>query len=150
VLLGSDWIANLLDRPDFVKWMSKVTPAKIEEFNKLPHEQKALFTEDMRKIADAARNKGIKVSPDLDQWLMKERSIGEGRIAGASAAGASQKKRNDLVDEWNKAHPDKQVTPPQPSSSPSSTEAPQTMGGQSRNQTHTHVWNPETQTIEAV
>lgn len=150
VLMGSDWIANLLDRPDFVKWMSKVTPAKIEEFNKLPPEQKALFTEDMRKIADAARNKGIKVSPDLDQWLMKERSIGEGRIAGASAAGASQKKRNDLVDEWNKAHPDKQVTPPQPSSSPSSTEAPQTMGGQSRNQTHTHVWNPETQTIEAV
>jgi hypothetical protein len=133
VLMGSDWIANLLDRPDFVKWMSKVTPAKIEEFNKLPPEQKALFTEDMRKIADGARKKGIKVSPDLDQWLMmdKERSIGEGRIAGASAAGASQKKRNDLVDEWNKAHPDKQVTLPQPSTSPSSTEAPQTMGGQS-------------------
>jgi len=37
-----------------------------------------------------------------------------------------------------------QVTPPQ------STDSPQTIGGQSSNKTHTHIWNPKTGQIEAV
>jgi hypothetical protein len=121
VLGGSHLLANLIERPDVAAWISKITPEKAAEWNKLPPEQKSLFAEDMKTLLEEADKKKKPVSPALRMF-----------VTGITVSQKAQepKTTQELVDEWNKSHPDKQVTLPQPSTSPSSTEAPQTMGGQ--------------------
>ncbi len=63
VLAGSHMLANLVERPDVAAWLSNITEKDAAQFRKLPPEQKALFTEDMKKLGDAAQKKGIKLSP---------------------------------------------------------------------------------------
>lgn len=69
VLGGSHAIAALLDKPSVVNWISKISPKDIAEFEKLPPEQKALFTKDMRDLAQAAKAKGVAVSPALSTFI---------------------------------------------------------------------------------
>ena len=57
MLVGSHGIANLMDKPEVAAWVEKVTPKDVAEFDKLPSEQKALFTQDMRDLADAAKER---------------------------------------------------------------------------------------------
>ena len=89
VLLGSQVLANLMDKPEVAAWVEKVTPKDVAEFDKLPYEQKALFTQDMRDLADAARNKGKPVSPALTRFLTKPAVKWGTRAAGAYAGVAN-------------------------------------------------------------
>jgi hypothetical protein len=83
VLLGSQVLANLMDKPEVAAWVEKVTPRDVAEFDKLPPEQKALFTQDMRDLADAAAKKGKPVSPALTRFLGKPVVKWGTRAAGA-------------------------------------------------------------------
>ena len=83
VLLGSQVLANLMDKPEVAAWVEKVTPKDVAEFDKLPPEQKALFTQDMRDLADAAAKKGKPVSPALTRFLGKPVVKWGTRAAGA-------------------------------------------------------------------
>ena len=72
VLAGSHMLANLLENPKVSSWLTKVTDRDTEVWNKLPPEQKSLFTEDMRQLLEAAKDKNIKVSPALDAFVAGE------------------------------------------------------------------------------
>jgi hypothetical protein len=112
VLLGSQVLANLMDKPEVAAWVEKVTPKDVAEFDKLPPEQKALFTQDMRDLADAAAKKGKPVSPALTRFLGKPVVKWGTRAAGAYAGVANanrpsleemKKKAADLLDQMYKS-----------------------------------------------
>ena len=99
VLAGSHMMANLLEKPGVANWIAKLTPHDAAAFDKLPPEQKALFTEDMKQLLQAAKAKGMEVSP---AWSIF--------IAGT---GAPQKPTlDDLKKQVQKAKP--QLPTPQP------------------------------------
>ena len=89
VLVGSHWLADLMDKPGVAAWVEKVTPKDVAEFDKLPPEQKALFTQDMRDLADAAAKKGKPVSPALTRFLSKPVVKWGTRAAGGYAGVAN-------------------------------------------------------------
>jgi len=69
VLAGSHILANLIERPDVTAWLSRVTEKDAAVWDKLPPEQKALFTQDMKQLVDAANKKGVKVSPAMAAFV---------------------------------------------------------------------------------
>ena len=69
VLAFSHVIANLVERPDVANWLSKVTGKDVQMWQKLPEEQKALFTDDMRALVKEADNKHLPVSPVLRAFI---------------------------------------------------------------------------------
>ena len=68
MLVGSHWLADLMDKPGVAAWVEKVTPKDVAEFDKLPPEQKALFTQDMRDLADAPQRK-------VSQYLLRSQGF---------------------------------------------------------------------------
>jgi hypothetical protein len=93
VFIGSHMLANLVERPDVATWLSKVTDKDVAQWEKLPPEQKAIFTDDMKQLSEAAKEKGITVSPSLIGFL-----------AGAGLASQNQKKSDPLDDVKKKAN----------------------------------------------
>lgn len=69
VLLGSHALANLLERPEFAEWVGKVTPKVLQGIDKLPPEERAVFTQNLRQVADTARKKKMRVSPALTAFV---------------------------------------------------------------------------------
>lgn len=106
VLAGSHMLANLLEHPEVSAWLSKFTPKDAAGFEKLTPEQKALFTQDMTQLVDAAKAKGIKVSPALTRF-----------IAGSAAAETPNQQPLDQVKqkaEQVQSAPASQATTPPP------------------------------------
>ena len=69
VLAFSHVIANLVERPDVANWLSKVTDKDVQMWQKLPEEQKALFTDDMKALVKEADNKHLPVSPVMRAFV---------------------------------------------------------------------------------
>jgi hypothetical protein len=147
VLLGSQVLANLMDKPEVAAWVEKVTPKDVAEFDKLPPEQKALFTQDMRDLADAAAKKGKPVSPALTRFLGKPVVKWGTRAAGAYAGVANanrpsleemKKKAADLLDQMYKSG----LSPKPPDATPAPQPAAQPA--------YTHTYDPDTGQIVAV
>ena len=140
VLLGSQLLANLMDKPEVAAWVEKVTPKDVAEFDKLPPAQKALFTQDMRDLADAARKKGIRVSPALNQFVSKPAVKAATRVAGGYAGVSGSTQPN--LEQIKKKAQELQTQPPPQESAP---------GPQSgAKPAWTHVFNPSTGQIESV
>jgi hypothetical protein len=140
VFIGSHMLANLVERPDVATWLSKVTDKDVAQWEKLPPEQNALFTEDMKQLSEAAKEKGITVSPSLTGFL-----------AGAGLASQNQKKNSPLDDVKAKAAElqdtmHKSGLAPKPSTTPV---AQETTGPQSYLKP-THIFNATKGIIEAV
>ena len=146
VLVGSHWLADLMDKPGVAAWVEKLTPKDVAEFDKLPPEQKALFTQDMRDLADAAAKKGKPVSPALTSFLTKPAVKWGTRAAGAYSGVANankpsleemKKKAADLHDQMYKSG----LSPKPPDATPPP--------GPQSSLRPTHRWNPNTGQIEA-
>lgn len=69
VLAGSHALANLLEKPEVVDWISKIDAKDVAAWEKLPPDQKALFTQDMKALADTAEAKKIHISPYLSSFV---------------------------------------------------------------------------------
>lgn len=65
ILAGSHVLANLLDRPEVVSWISKVTPKDLALINDLPAEQKAIFTQNLGELVKDAQKRKLPVSRAL-------------------------------------------------------------------------------------
>ena len=65
ILAGSHVLANLLDRPEVVSWISKVTPKDLALINDLPAEQKAIFTQKLGELVKDAQKRKLSVSRAL-------------------------------------------------------------------------------------
>ena len=136
VMTGSIELSKVLDKPEVRAWIGKVTPEKAAAWEKLPPKQKALFTQDMKALIEEADKKKIPVSPALRLFVT-------GTIASQKAP--KTKTAQELVDEYNAAHPDKAVQ------NTNTGAAPKTIGNQSSvNPAWTHIFNPATGKIEAV
>jgi hypothetical protein len=116
VLGGTQMIASILEKPGVREWITKVTPQVVEEFNKLPAEQKALFTEDMQKLADAAKSKGVSVSPALTRFLNKPAVKTATRIVGGAAGftGANKPSPEELKKKADELYEKIYGTKPEP------------------------------------
>jgi hypothetical protein len=149
VLIGSQMLANLMDKPEVQAWVEKVTPRDVAEFDKLPYEQKALFTQDMRDLAEAAKAKGKPVSPALTQFLDKPLVKGAIRVAGgyAGVANANKPSLEEIkkqAEELQKSMHLGGFAPAPPAEAP-----PTAPPGPQSSLKPTHRWNPQTGTIEA-
>jgi len=151
VLAGSQIIANLVEKPAVKAWLSQITPKDAEMWSKLPPEQKALFTEDMKAILDAADKRKIPVSPIFRAFV-------------SGTAGAQQTTPEELKQKaaqyWRQIQ-SQQATPTGGSSSPQPAlynpepepdAGAYTVGPQSINlpPSVTHVFDEKTGTIVAV
>jgi hypothetical protein len=65
VLAGSHIIANLVARPEVIAWLSKITDRDVAMWQKLPPEQRALFTDDMKALVKGADKQKVPVSGAL-------------------------------------------------------------------------------------
>ena len=147
VLLGSQVLANLMDNPEVAAWVKQVTPKEVAEFDKLPENQKALFTQDMRDLADAAAKKGKPVSPALTRFLSKP-VVKWGTRAAGGYAGVANANRPSIEEVKKKAEElQKQMHlggfAPAPKDTPTPAPGPQSQFK------ITHKFNPETGQIEA-
>ena len=124
VLAFSHMIANLVERPDVASWLSQVTDKDVAVWEKLPENQKALFTDDMKALVRVADEKHIPVSPYLRIFVTAG-------VAGSQKQTAQElKKRAEQL-----KPPDTQSAPgPQSSATPS----------------YTHIYDPESGTIMQV
>ena len=134
VLGGSHLLADLVERPDVKAWLSKVSDRHAEAWEKLPPEQKALFTEDMKAIVEAAREKGIPVSPALTAF-----------VAGTAV---SQGRKNNSPADLKKQAEELQHGFHQSGVGPKPETSPAAPGPQSSTRV-THKFNPTTGQIEA-
>jgi hypothetical protein len=126
-------LANLLERPDVTAWLSKVTEKDVAQYEKLPPEQKALFTQDMKTLVDAAKTKGIEVSPAMRAF-----------VAGTVA---SQKK--DPLDDVKDKASELQQQMHKSGLAPAPKETPVAPPGPQSSTKITHKFNPSTGEIEA-
>jgi hypothetical protein len=116
VLTGVNALADLVKRPDVTAWLSKVTPKDTAVWEKLPPDQKALFSDDMAKLFQAAKSKGIHVSPALTAFVV-------GTVASQSKDDPKglKKQYDDLQNSFHKAgmaqQPAQPQAPPGPQSS---------------------------------
>jgi hypothetical protein len=123
IMGGSNMVASLLEKPEVVSWLSKINDKDVEAFNKLPPEQRAVFTQDMKDLADAAKKKGVAVSPVFSRFVNKPLVKGAIRVAGGYAGVANankpsleeiKKQAQDLHDQMYKGGlaPAPATTPP--------------------------------------
>ena len=106
ILAGSHALAGLLEQPGVVEWISKVTPRDVAAYEKLPPEEKAVFTQNLRDLVDQAHTRGAIVSPALTAFL------------GAAAASAPRapKSLKELRDEAAKRKASAPLPAPGPQS----------------------------------
>jgi flagellar biosynthesis GTPase FlhF len=69
ILVGSHALSNLLDRPEVVAWLSKVTPRDLAMVRSLPPEMQAVFTKNLDSLAKTATQKGLTVSKGLTAFI---------------------------------------------------------------------------------
>jgi hypothetical protein len=122
ILGGSHLVANLIEKPEVVQWLSSVTDRHVAVWDKLPPEQKALFSDDMKQLIEAARKKGVKVSPALTKFVSKPVvKAGIGAAGGyAGAANANRPSVEELkrqAEELQKKFSGGTPPPPGPQSS---------------------------------
>ena len=65
VLGFSHILANVMEKPGVVKWLSEPTAGDLEALKKLPPEQRTAAAQNLQPLIDAAKNKGIKVNPAI-------------------------------------------------------------------------------------
>jgi hypothetical protein len=65
----SNAVANLLEKPGVVEYLSRITDKDVAAFEKLPPKQKALFKEDMSALTKEAKKQGVTISPVFDKFL---------------------------------------------------------------------------------
>lgn len=65
----SNAVANLLDKPGVVEYLSRVNSKDVAAFEKLPPKQKALFKDDMRALTKEAKKKGVTISPVFSAFI---------------------------------------------------------------------------------
>jgi hypothetical protein len=99
VIGGSHLVAKLLEKPEVVNWLSKITSKDVAEWNKLPQAQKALFANDMEQVVKAARKKKIKVSPAMTAFV--------------SGTASSQQKNTEETEPTQDQDNEQESTPPQ-------------------------------------
>jgi hypothetical protein len=148
VLLGSQVLANLMDKPEVAAWVEKVTPKDVAEFDKLPPEQKALFTQDMRDLADAAAKKGKPVSPALTRFLGKPVVKWGTRAAGAYAGVANANRPS--IEEVKKQAEELQKSLHLGGFAPAPKETPPPAQGPQSSLRPTHRWDESTNSIVSV
>lgn len=151
VLAFSHMIANLVERPDVASWLSQVTDKDVAVWEKLPENQKALFTDDMKALVRVADEKHIPVSPYL-------------RIFVTAGVAGSQKNTPDELKKKAEQHwqqiqaptpsPTEGGSSPQPALSnpePTPNAGAYTVGPQSSaTPSYTHIYDPESGTIMQV
>jgi predicted transposase YbfD/YdcC len=69
ILAGSHALAGMLERPEVVNWISKVTPKDVAMFNRLPAEEKAVFTQNLNTLVKAAKKKNLPVAQALTAFV---------------------------------------------------------------------------------
>lgn len=91
----SNAVANLLEKPGVVEYLSRITSKDVAAFEKLPPKQKALFKEDMTALTKEAKKQGVTISPVFSAFLKTA------TIAGASSEMQRRKKPTpkELLDE---------------------------------------------------
>jgi hypothetical protein len=70
ILAGSHALAGMLERPEVVNWISKVTPKDVAVFNRLPAEEKAVFTQNLNTLVKAAKKKNLPVAQALNAFVV--------------------------------------------------------------------------------
>ena len=106
ILAGSHALAALLERPEVTNWLAKVTPREVAMFNRLPEEEKAVFTQNLNTMVKAAKKKKFPVSQALTAF-----------VAGSSATASTPKTLQQLRQEALKRQQQQQQTtqtPPEP------------------------------------
>jgi hypothetical protein len=107
ILAGSHMLADALEKPEVVNWISQVTPQVADAYDKLPPEEKAVFTQNLRQMVELAQKKGMAVSPVLKAMAL-------GTAASQNQTGGKTVK--ELRDEAEKRKP---APGPQSSAQPS-------------------------------
>jgi hypothetical protein len=88
ILAGSHALAALLERPEVTNWLAKVTPREVAMFNRLPEEEKAVFTQNLNTMVKAAKKKKFPVSQALTAF-----------VAGSGATASTPKTLQQLRQE---------------------------------------------------
>jgi hypothetical protein len=82
----SNAVANLLEKPGVVEYLSRITNKDIAAFEKLPPKQRALFKEDMTALTKEAKKQGVTISQVFDKFLKT-----------ATAAGSTTERKKKLT-----------------------------------------------------
>jgi hypothetical protein len=88
ILAGSHVLSNLLERPEVVSWLSKVTPKDLDLIRSLPEEQRAVFTKNLGELVKDAKKKGFPVAQALTAF-----------VAGSGATASTPKTMQQLRQE---------------------------------------------------
>lgn len=88
ILAGSHALAALLERPEVTNWLAKVTPREVAMFNRLPEEEKAVFTQNLNTMVKAAKKNKFPVSQALTAF-----------VAGSGATASTPKTLQQLRQE---------------------------------------------------
>lgn len=78
-LVATDKIAAFLERPAVQEWLTRPEPSDMARLNRLPPEQRAVVAEGLQPAIDAARAKGIKVSPVLLAYVGGIQNAGDAK-----------------------------------------------------------------------
>lgn len=70
LLYGSYKFTQLLQRPDVLNWLTRPSAGQLAALNALPLSERKAFTEGLRPIVDAAKKKGIRVSPAIASFAV--------------------------------------------------------------------------------
>jgi hypothetical protein len=100
ILTGSESVARLLEKPEVQSWLSKITPKDVAMWEKLPPEQKAVFSEELKPIVQAAAAKRFPVASSLVRF-----------VGAATAAPQAAKSLRQLREEAEKRRPSAALVP---------------------------------------
>ena len=106
ILAGSHVLANLLERPEVVSWISKVTPKDLSLIQNLPEEQRGVFVKNLGELVKDAQKRKLPVAQALTAF-----------VAGSSATASTPKTLQQLRQEALKRQQQQQQTtqtPPEP------------------------------------
>jgi hypothetical protein len=88
ILAGSHVLANLLERPEVVSWLSKVTPKDLSLIRNLPEEQRGVFVKNLGELVKDAQKRKLPVAQALTAF-----------VAGSSATASTPKTIQQLRQE---------------------------------------------------
>jgi hypothetical protein len=86
---GLTKLADVLEKPEVVEWISKPSVGEMKELNRLPVEQRKAVAQGLGRVVAMARKKKMKVNP----WLVAFASSRGGTLGqNARNAGVTQPK----------------------------------------------------------
>jgi hypothetical protein len=88
ILAGSHVLANLLERPEVVSWLSKVTPRDLSLIRNLPEEQRNVFVKNLGALVEDAKKRKLPVAQALTAF-----------VAGSGATASTPKTLQQLRQE---------------------------------------------------